>query len=265
MTTLGNPVPGRIQAKTEPWAGTPTFRVTATFADHGGRAAGIDFGNGRCGDAVLAMEGGTCSVTRDPNGAIIVRIKHAGLHSSGYAHLSMALVKTGQVVARGDRIGLVGKTGASACHLHAGYTIGGREVDFWPLLEQNQEDDSMTIVTLHQYPEGTRTWSAAGGKTTGYKADGATKTVTLTAGSKAQATGTADISQDPPKAPQGHGFVLLANGALAGYYVLPTAGTVAPAPPVYTQAQLDAAVKDAEKGASRDVAEAAVDEAVKYG
>lgn len=93
-----------------------------------------------------------------------------------------------------------------------------------------QGADSMTIVTYTPFPEGARTWAAVGGKTVGYHPDGSSKTVDLGAGSQAQATGTATITQDPQKAPNGSGFVLIANGILAGYYVVRTAGTVAPGP-----------------------------------
>jgi murein DD-endopeptidase MepM/ murein hydrolase activator NlpD len=141
---FANPLPGRIQAKEEAWRGTPTFRVTSTFADHvaSGRGHGVDIGNGRCGDQVFAMEAGVVSANfRDPgNGAVIVRVRHAGAlaaYESGYAHLSTTLVGVGAAVRRGQAIGTVGMTGATACHLHLGMKKNGVEVDSWPLLDQN--------------------------------------------------------------------------------------------------------------------------------
>lgn len=93
-------------------------------------------------------------------------------------------------------------------------------------------DDSMTIVTYTPFPEGNRTWTANTAKVyTGYKPDGTTKKVQLNAGSKAPASGTATIQQNPAKSPNGSGFVLLAAGTLEGYYMVRTDGTVAAPPP----------------------------------
>lgn len=261
MTDLANPVPGRIQGNTEPWDGR-SFRVTSTYQQHkaSGRPLGIDFGNGRCGGDVYAMEGGTCSVVYDPGGAIIVRIKHAGLHSSGYAHLSMALVKGGQIVKKGQRIGLVGKTGADACHLHAGYTIGGREVDFFPWLNSEVEVDTVQV----RYPVPRPYTAAKTGPLTGYSPNTGPKTVNYSAGSPFNSDGSVTVTPTPVGWAAGP-YQLISSRELRGYYV-PDSGLVAgPVPVVFTQAQLDSAVKAAEKDASRDVAEAAVDEAIKYG
>lgn len=95
------------------------------------------------------------------------------------------------------------------------------------------QEEAMTIVTYIPFPEGLRQWAANTAKTyTGYKPDGTRKTATLAAGSSAPASGIASISQAPQKAPNGSGFVLIADGVFAGYYVLRTDGTVAaPTPP----------------------------------
>jgi hypothetical protein len=58
----------------------------------------------------------------------------------------------GQQVARGQTIGTVGKTGADACHLHAGYVNpAGNEVDFWELLEDDatMKLEGMNTVATH--------------------------------------------------------------------------------------------------------------------
>lgn len=241
---LGNPVQdSRIQSLSEyqqgKWDGSG-YIVTAGFgqidADHPTPHQGIDLGNGRCGGRVLAMATGTVSLILQGPGAWIVRVRHEGLDryfqgrevESGAAHLSKITVVKNQRVQKGQIIGLVGHTGASVCHLHQGLTVGGVEVNWWPYLDQNkpQEDQSMTIARIYPYPK-PKTWTAAGGKVVGYTLDGKTKTVTLNAGSQAQAVSTANISQSPKKAPNGHGFIEIGNGALAGYFVLPTAGTVA--------------------------------------
>jgi murein DD-endopeptidase MepM/ murein hydrolase activator NlpD len=273
---FGNPVPGHIQAKSEKWKGTPTFRVTATYRDHivGKRPPGVDMGNGRVGDPVYAVDDGVivAAFKDQGNGALIVRQRtprHIG-YIIGYAHMARYHVTVGQAVKRGDMIGVVGMSGADAPHLHWGVTLNGREIDGWPLLDQNTEEDvAQTDVDHYPFPEGNRTWTAKGGPLVAYKPDGSSKQASFKAGSTAQASETANIKQNPLKAPNGSGFILLANGSLAGWYVLNTAGTLAPSPPTgYTQAQLDAAVDEAElrasKGAATDVAGAAVKEAKKF-
>jgi murein DD-endopeptidase MepM/ murein hydrolase activator NlpD len=112
-------------------------------------------------------------------------------------------VTVGQAVKRGQMIGVVGMSGADAPHLHWGVTLNGKEIDGWPLLDQNEVDDSMTIVTYTPFPDGPRPWTAKGGTTIGYRPD--------------------------------------------------------------LDAAVDKAEADSAKAASRDVAEAAVDEAIKYG
>jgi murein DD-endopeptidase MepM/ murein hydrolase activator NlpD len=53
-----------------------------------------------------------------------------------YFHLAQALVEEGQIVRRGEKIGLVGKTGrATGAHLHWGVSVLGQLVDPEPLLE----------------------------------------------------------------------------------------------------------------------------------
>jgi len=115
--------------------------VTSTFAAHvaSGRGPGIDFGNTQCGANVLAMAAGTVSLAGYLGTAKVVRVRHSATTESGYAHLATITVKVGQIVKRGQKLGTVGKTGATACHLHGGFKVSGVERDFWPLLDQNQK------------------------------------------------------------------------------------------------------------------------------
>lgn len=124
-------------------AGNNEPKVTATFADHiaGNRNPGLDIGTGRCNDPLYAMDAGTVSLSGLIGTAQVVRIKHPNGDESGYAHLSSRAVSVGQAVKRGQLIGALGSTGASACHLHLGLKRNGVEIDAWPELEQNQEDD----------------------------------------------------------------------------------------------------------------------------
>lgn len=138
----GNPVVGYIRSRgVNPSPGE--FVVTSTFAEHvaSGRGPGIDLGNGRCGDPVFAMTDGKVAFAGQLPGsaggmANVVRIDHANGFQSGYAHLATIGVKLGQLVKRGQQIGTLGMTGATACHLHIGTKHLGVEVDSWPLLDQ---------------------------------------------------------------------------------------------------------------------------------
>jgi murein DD-endopeptidase MepM/ murein hydrolase activator NlpD len=60
----------------------------------------------------------------------LVEIEHRSGYKTLYGHLSRILVKQGQKVKRGDRIGLVGSTGRStAPHLHYEVRVGDRIVN----------------------------------------------------------------------------------------------------------------------------------------
>lgn len=145
---FGNPVGGRIRPPGSPLI-TGSFRVTSSFAEHvaSGRGEGVDIGNGRCGDAVVAIADGRVTMAQLLGTAKVVRIAHPQFpgHESGYAHLATieASVVVGRLVRRGDRIGTLGMTGATACHLHLGLKRNGVEIDSWPLLDQNRETDML--------------------------------------------------------------------------------------------------------------------------
>jgi murein DD-endopeptidase MepM/ murein hydrolase activator NlpD len=247
---LGNPVDktGRIQAQNEVWKGTPTFRVTSTFAQHvaSGRGPGIDFGNGRQGDAVYAMAAGKVVLAGFIGSAKVVRLIHAALATSfggaevgsGYAHLSTINVALGQVVTKGQQLGAVGMTGADAPHLHGGFTVNGVERDFWPLLDQNTGDDMTTTISqvLFLGTDGKpadRNVSLAAGPHTGYKPDGSKKPYTLASGSSAPARSEAIITQVPDKDPHGPGWLEITAGVWSGYYLRKGTGvTPEPDPPI---------------------------------
>lgn len=134
---FGNPIVGYLRPRGAP-PQVGNFRVTSTFAEHvaSGRGPGVDIGNGRCGDPIFAMEAGTVTLAGLLGTAKVIRIAHAGGYESGYAHLATMIVAKGAVVKRGQQIGTLGSTGASACHLHLGMKLNGVEVDSWPLLDQ---------------------------------------------------------------------------------------------------------------------------------
>jgi murein DD-endopeptidase MepM/ murein hydrolase activator NlpD len=141
---FGNPVAGRIRPpRSRSIFGN--FRVTSSFADHedDGRPLGVDIGNGHCGEPILAIADGVVTEAGFIGAALVVRIRHPQFpgHVSGYAHL--ATIEPGIAkdlpVSRGDRIGTLGRTGATACHLHLGLKLNGQEIDSWPHLDQNTD------------------------------------------------------------------------------------------------------------------------------
>jgi murein DD-endopeptidase MepM/ murein hydrolase activator NlpD len=59
-----------------------------------------------------------------------VKVKHSGGYTSIYCHASQLLVKPGQSVKAGEKIALVGSTGASTGpHLHLGMRLNGKWID----------------------------------------------------------------------------------------------------------------------------------------
>jgi hypothetical protein len=143
---FASPVGVPILENKAPWPGPPTFRVTSTFAQHvaSGRGPGIDIGNQRCGAPVLAMAAGTVTFAGQLPTAIgmanVVRYRISGTEELGAAHLATMTVALGQAVSKGQQIGTLGMTGATACHLHQGYKVNGVEQDWWPLYTEQGDD-----------------------------------------------------------------------------------------------------------------------------
>jgi len=112
-------------------------RVTARFGEertlNGVKPSqhyGLDLA-GKVGAPVSAANTGKVVLVRDcwASGLTVVLWHGAGLYTT-YFHLSRALVGEGAHVTRGDRIGLVGKSGrASGPHLHWGVRVGDLYVD----------------------------------------------------------------------------------------------------------------------------------------
>jgi murein DD-endopeptidase MepM/ murein hydrolase activator NlpD len=136
------------------------FVVTRAFNDGSfpqfGPHDGLDIDNGGPpGDPILAIAKGKVTVVRvDPNGARIVRIRHADGFSSGYAHLQDVFVKVGQPVRRGQQIGSLGATGfVTGPHLHFDISRHDRRRDPWPRLEQNhpRKEDWMPLPLRERY------------------------------------------------------------------------------------------------------------------
>jgi hypothetical protein len=99
------------------------------------RHKGLDIA-AAAGTPVLAPSDAVVRLARDDfklHGKTIV-LDHGQSVGSIYIHLSQVLVKPGEQVTRGKRIGLVGATGAvTGPHLHWGVYVAGQAVDprFW--------------------------------------------------------------------------------------------------------------------------------------
>jgi murein DD-endopeptidase MepM/ murein hydrolase activator NlpD len=117
-----------------PLSGTP--RITSLF---GWRAISVGGNRYHQGLDLGAPTGTPAKVARD--GTVVrsgwigaygyaVYVRHEGGFETRYAHLSRRLVAVGDVVRRGDAIGLVGSTGASTGpHLHFEVRRDGRALD----------------------------------------------------------------------------------------------------------------------------------------
>ena len=89
------------------------------------------------GTAIMASSGGT--VTQAgwfSSYGYCVTLRHPDGRQTRYAHLSKVLVKAGQSVAQGQKIGLSGNTGRSTGpHLHFEILINGSQVNPMKYLE----------------------------------------------------------------------------------------------------------------------------------
>ncbi len=92
------------------------------------------------GDDISACFGGTVikSEYNDYSGNYVI-IQHQNGYTSSYAHMSELMAKTGQIVKKGDIIGLAGSTGsATGPHLHFEIRMGGTPLDPY-ILTKNHE------------------------------------------------------------------------------------------------------------------------------
>ncbi|MHB8959134.1 MAG: peptidoglycan DD-metalloendopeptidase family protein [Candidatus Limnocylindrales bacterium] len=97
---------------------------------------GLDIGAAQ-GTPVRSMASGTVEFAgRYPDGAVVVRVRHADDSVALYAHLEPSLdVSVGDHVAAGTPLGNVGMTGhTTGPHLHMELTVKGHTVDPLPVL-----------------------------------------------------------------------------------------------------------------------------------
>jgi len=110
------------------WSWPVAGRIVARFADPANK--GVDI-SARFGDPVLASAPGRVVYSGSGlrgYGKLII-IKHNPTYLSAYAHNNQILVKEGQSVAKGQKIGEVGSTDADAPKLHFEIRRLGKPVD----------------------------------------------------------------------------------------------------------------------------------------
>ncbi len=119
----GSPVPsGWISSlygfRKDPFSGRRSFH------------AGIDLA-GRAGSNVVAVASGIVTNSSYRGGyGNTVEIRHGNGYSTLYAHLQERLVETGELVTKGEVIGLLGSTGRSTGpHVHFEVALNGESVD----------------------------------------------------------------------------------------------------------------------------------------
>ena len=116
------PVPGEIVG--------PFGRKSIINGEPRSPHTGVDL-KGPYGTPVKAMNNGKVVLTGEHffTGRLVV-IDHGGGVQSMYFHMEKLLVQSGQLVTKGDVIGLIGSTGrATGPHLHLGIRVHGCRVD----------------------------------------------------------------------------------------------------------------------------------------
>ena len=102
--------------------------------------SGVDL-RAETGTPVVAMNHGRVSLVADQffTGLSVV-IDHGGALQSMYFHLDKVMVRQGELLKKGQVVGLVGSTGrASGPHLHLGVRIHGARVDPLRLMNVSEE------------------------------------------------------------------------------------------------------------------------------
>ncbi len=119
---LGKPAPGSVSS----WYGKRKDPINGKNAFH----SGIDF-RGNVGDRVIATGEGKV-IFAGTNGGFgkMVKIDHGNGYVSVYAHLHNYHVKKGDIINRGQTVGLIGNSGrTTGSHLHYEINHNGKAVN----------------------------------------------------------------------------------------------------------------------------------------
>jgi murein DD-endopeptidase MepM/ murein hydrolase activator NlpD len=106
------------------------------FRRRGAVHTGLDFGGPRNAPILATAPGTVVEAGRSGAYGIMVVIDHGMGIETRYAHLSRALVRPGDKVGTGKKIGIMGRTGrATGQHLHYEIRVDGRALNPKPFLE----------------------------------------------------------------------------------------------------------------------------------
>ena len=90
----------------------------------------MDFATSLNTEVIASAYGEVISVSIHKYYGKLIKIDHFNGYYTRYAHLSKILVKEGQLVKKGDSIGLVGDTGNSTSpHLHFEVLLDSNNID----------------------------------------------------------------------------------------------------------------------------------------
>jgi murein DD-endopeptidase MepM/ murein hydrolase activator NlpD len=129
-------LPVRGAVLTQPFGCTDlVFEPRVAFCASGHFHSGIDLA-ARLGTPVHAAAAGVAQVANRPTGfGLYVIVVHGGNVSTLYGHLDSTSLQTGDRLAAGDLVGLMGSSGLSTGpHLHFEVRRNGRPEDPLPLL-----------------------------------------------------------------------------------------------------------------------------------
>ncbi len=112
------------------WMSSPYGRRVDPLTGGTGWHSGVDFA-GRHGSDVIAVASGVVTFAGERQGyGKMVEISHAQGLVTRYAHHEEVTVRTGDVVEKGDRVGIMGSSGRSTGpHVHFEVLKNGRTVD----------------------------------------------------------------------------------------------------------------------------------------
>ena len=115
---------------------TPSTRYVSQYYKGGVHNAIDIWGRDMIGQDIVAVDGGTVIVAKDPKGTSYwsygkyIIIDHGGGYQTLYSHCHELFVKEGDKVMQGQRIASVGNTGRSTSpHLHFEVRVNGRTVN----------------------------------------------------------------------------------------------------------------------------------------
>lgn len=136
---------------------------------------GIDIFAPRRTPAIAAADGVVTSVREGGIGGKTIFMRPSGKpYSLYYAHLDEHLVSTGQQVAAGDTIGLVGNTGNAATtspHLHFGIYAAGGAVDPLPFVNESIKRPAEVTVSRNRLTDTFRSTTIVKSKNGAYSAN----------------------------------------------------------------------------------------------